>query len=82
MANYFEYSVRDVTDTEAVGVGTGQAPDGSVRICVALEGVKVNANLAPMYSEINWSALTADAAKQLYELLTIVRHLWEVKKVS
>jgi len=76
MANYYDCSLRDVERTEKVGVGTGTAPDGSLRICVSLEGPAINPELDPRWSVTNWAALTPACARELYKQLRALRHLW------
>jgi hypothetical protein len=71
MANYYEYSRLDVPDPEAVGVGKGDAPDGSPRICVSLEGLVINRGLDPSWKSVNWTALTLPAAQHLRDLLDL-----------
>ena len=80
MANYHEYAVREVTDPEAIGVGVGDAPDGSVRVCISLEGTPINPGLAPEWQGINWASLTPACARTLFEALEVTRHLWERKE--
>jgi len=77
MANYYEYSIADVTDPECVGVGSGDAPDGSMRICVSMEGEPINPELDSSWHKVDWRALTPACARSLYEQLTMVRHLFE-----
>ena len=72
MANYYDYSVIDVTDVRHVGLGFGDAPDGTERICVGLAGAKINQDLRvlePGLVDQNWIALTEKCARDLYELL-------------
>ena len=76
MANYFEYSICDVTDPEKVGTGTGEDKNGNLRICISLEGIKINPELHPDYNEVNWIALTPECARELYLLLGSLEHLF------
>jgi hypothetical protein len=77
MANYYEYSIADVTDPDCVGIGTGKGPDGSCRICVSMEGKPVNPELDSSWHEVGWKALTPACARSLYAQLTMLRHLFE-----
>jgi hypothetical protein len=77
MANYYEYSIQDVTEPECVGVGCGDAPDGSARICISMEGEPVNPDLDSSWHKVGWKAITPACARHLYEQLTMVRHLFE-----
>ena len=80
MANYCEYSVIDVTDTEDVGVGLGDMPDGTPRLCVALAGATINPTLHESVRAANWIALTPECAAELYALLSQCAHLWDVPR--
>jgi len=77
MANYYEYSIQDVTEPECVGVGFGDAPDGTARICISMEGEPVNPELDSSWHKVGWKAITPACARSLYEQLTMVRHLFE-----
>jgi hypothetical protein len=92
MANYYDFSVVDVTDPDCVGVSTGDGPNDSPRICISLEGAPINSHIvdrvvsidsstwAPdgrTWVDVNWRALTLTCAKELYELLGSLKHLWE-----
>lgn len=59
-------------------MGYGDAPDGSDRICIAIGGTPINPEIAEQLChdgdertmrDLNWRALTVDAARTLYELL-------------
>lgn len=69
MANYYEVSVRDVTDASCVGLGFGDTPQGEPRICIALEGEPINPELDPAWHRLNWISMTEACAHDLYELL-------------
>lgn len=73
MANYFAYSVIEVTDPEQVGVSSGNNEAGDTRICVSLTGIKIN----PELEGYDWIALTPECARDLYEMLGCYKHLWE-----
>lgn len=75
MANYHDYSRLEVADPDDIGVGTGDT-EGGPRICVSLTGTKINTHLL---TEVYWVSLTPECAKELYELLTIVSHIWDEK---
>lgn len=76
MANYHEWSHLEVVEESGVGVGTGDS-GGEPRICVSLEGVEINAQLASSTKALNWVSLTPACAKELYEQLTLVSHFWK-----
>lgn len=71
MANYYDYSISDVTDPEAVGLGFGVAPDGSERICISCSGKPINPDLLQVNPahQLDWMALTPECARHLYEML-------------
>jgi hypothetical protein len=71
VANYYDYSISDVTDPEAVGLGFGVAPDGSARICISCSGKPINPELLQVdpTHQLDWVALTAECGKHLYEML-------------
>ena len=77
MANYHEYAVREVTDADHVGTGTGTDADGKERVVVSLDGKPINPELGQEWQKINWTSLTPACAKRLYELLGSMRHIWE-----
>lgn len=81
MANYFGYSVIDCTNPDMVGVGTGEAPDGSFRLCLAVGGRSINPHLYsnddPTWLEANWCSLTPACAAELYTLMQMVRPHFE-----
>jgi len=92
MANYYEFSIADVTNPDCVGVSVGDDPNDSPRICVSLEGTPINTQIVDRvvdidgsawspngrtWADVNWRALTLTCAKELYELLGSLKHLWE-----
>lgn len=77
MANYYEWCIADVTDDCKVGVGVGDAPDGTLRICVSAEGEACNPTLAEEWQTVGWKALTPACARSLYHQLGLLRHLFE-----
>lgn len=67
--NYHECSIRECTDTNQVGLGYGDTPDGESRVCVSLGGPKINPSLPDGWEEIGWISMTEECAVHLYELL-------------
>lgn len=82
MANWYEWSVLEVTDTDLVCVGTGYTPalrehNRALRICVSLTGDDINQDIADSAKDEHWVSMTPACAKELYELLGTLKHLWE-----
>ena len=74
MANYYEYSIKLVSNPDHVGVGLGDAPDGKEVICVGLEGAPINPELPENAKATGWIALTPECAKELLRILkTLVK---------
>ena len=69
MADYYEISVRDVDNPDMVGISWHEAPDGTGRFFLGLEGKPINQNLDLEWQRINWSALTTPCAEKLSDAL-------------
>lgn len=77
MANYYEWSIADVTDPDKVATAHGDAPDGTPRICISLEGEPIHPHIASEWhgdGGVNWRALTPRCARTLYRLLGMAKH--------
>lgn len=80
MANRHEISIRECIVPELIGVGTGETPEGELRVCISFEGKKINPDLNRDWQDINWTSLSIECAKELFETLKVMKHLWEPKK--
>lgn len=75
MANYYHFCTHEVLG--GVAVGTGDSHCGELRICISLPGKRVNKHLHADHQLDRWSALSSGCARELFELLENVSHLWE-----
>jgi hypothetical protein len=77
MANYYEHSVRLVSDPRKVGTGGGWDERDRKFVCVALEGVRINRHLAEDTVAANWMALNKKCARELLKLLCMQMTGWD-----
>lgn len=75
--NYHDICIAEVVDEDRIGVSTGSTTNGTLRVCVSLEGPMINQDRDLDKRWGAWRSLSLPAAKHLHELLSTLQHLWE-----